>query len=206
MRIVSTSTDTTDGRRLRRERTRAAVVAESAAIASRIGLSNCSLSAIADELDVSKSGVAAAFAGKEELQLATVDAATRVFVDLVITPVLDEPRGVPRLLALVDRWIDYVDADTFPGGCFMAGVLPEYDSRPGPIRDALIASRGLWMDLLTREAAYAIDSGDLRGLVAEDVAFEIDALLAAANLARNLSGDPGSVEAARRIARARLVG
>jgi AcrR family transcriptional regulator len=204
--VGAPSTDTRDGRRVRGDRTRQAILRESAAIASRTGLSSCSLAAIADGLDISKSGVAAAFADKEELQLATVEAATELFVELVITPVVAEPRGVSRLLALVDAWIEYVTTDTFPGGCFMAGVLPEYDSRPGPIRDALVESRRLWMDFLTGEAAYAQKHGELDGLAPEDVAFEIDALLAAANLARNLSGDSSSVEAARRIARARLVG
>src|SRR4051794_9742648 len=93
-----------DGRRLRGERTRQAVAARAAAVASIHGLEGMTLARLAEELGVSKSSIQAAYGTKEEIQLAAVSAATQTFVGEVITPSLEETEGLPRLLALVDAW------------------------------------------------------------------------------------------------------
>src|SRR3954453_13870025 len=98
-----------DGRRLRGERTRQMVAAQAAAVASVHGLEGMTLSRLAEEMGVSKSSVQAAYGTKEEIQLAAVSAATETFVREVITPCLGQADGLPRLLALVDAWLGYVE-------------------------------------------------------------------------------------------------
>lgn len=193
-----------DKRRERGDRTRERVARCAAEVASVEGLMNVSLNQLAKDLGVSKSGVAAAYGSKEELQLATVAAARKVFISHVVAPALARPAGAARVRALVDAWLEYVESGVFPGGCFMAAVMPEFDTRPGPVRDALIASRREWVGLLTQEIAIAQRDGELVGLPPEELAFEIDALLSATNLTRNLSDPTGGVECARSILHSRL--
>lgn len=194
-----------DGRRRRGAQTRARVARRAAELASVDGLESLSLGQLAADLGLSKSGVAAAFGSKQDLQLATVHAAREIFVEQVVRPALDRPPGVDRLRTLVDAWLGYVEAGVFPGGCFMASVLPEFDDRPGPVRDALRDAHRDWLGLLTTEVAVAQAAGDLPDVPADEIAFEIDALLAAANLSRNL-GVTSSLERVRRILDRMLAG
>jgi AcrR family transcriptional regulator len=195
-----------DGRRARGDRTRRAIAAEAAALASVEGLSGVTLARVADAAGVTKSGVQAVFATKEAVQLAAVDAATATFVAEVVGPSMTAAEGMPRLRALVDAFLGYVERRVFPGGCFMAATFADYDSRPGAVRDALAGSRRGWLALLEQEAARAQAAGDLAPTPgAAMVAFEIDALLAAANVARNFADDTSSLDLARDLIDLRLV-
>ncbi|MBL7496560.1 TetR/AcrR family transcriptional regulator [Frankia nepalensis] len=178
---------------------------QAAALASVHGLSGLTLSEVAGALGVSKSSVQAAYATKEAVQLAAVAAATDVFVAEVVAPAHAQPEGLPRLSALIEAWFDYVERRVFPGGCFMVATLADFDSRPGPVRDALAASRQRWLDLLERDAAIAQSAGHLPSSPpAAMLAFEIDALLAAANVSRNLSDTTEPLALARSLIALRL--
>lgn len=194
-----------DGRRERGERTRQAVAKQTAALASLDGLCGVSLSQVAAALGVSKGSIQAAYTTKEELQLAAVAAATTIFVGSVVEPAQQAEEGLPRLLELVDAWLGYVERRVFPGGCFMVATLSEFDSRPGPVRDALYQARRRWLRLLEREVATAQARRELPPEpAAAVVAFEIDALLSSANVSRNLADDTAPLELARSLIRFRL--
>ncbi|MDQ6696138.1 MAG: TetR/AcrR family transcriptional regulator [Actinomycetota bacterium] len=194
-----------DGRGLRGDRTRKAVAAQAAAIASVHGLSGMTLSQLANGLGVSKSSIQAAYATKEDVQLAAVAAATEIFVSAVVAPARDHPEGLSRLQAMIDLWLGYVERRVFPGGCFMVATLSEFDSRPGPVRDALAQARRGWLSLLERQAVIAQAAGDIPASPpAGMLAFEIDALLASANVSRNLSDDTTPLTAARQLIALRL--
>ena len=111
---------------------------------------------------MSKSGLFAHFGSKEELQLSTVRAARRVFHDGAIVPALDVEPGVERLHALLTAWFTYIDSDTFKGGCFLMEAAAEFDNRPGPVRDLVAETMGMWMDLLVEESRQAIERGERR--------------------------------------------
>jgi hypothetical protein len=123
----------------------------------------------------------------------------------VVGPALAEPEGLPRLRALAERWLDYVERRVFPGGCFMVATLSEYDSRPGPVRDALRRARRQWLKLLATNAQLAQDTGNISSEPpAALVAFEIDALLSMANVSRNINDDPEALHHARHLIELRL--
>jgi AcrR family transcriptional regulator len=194
-----------DGRNERGERTRAAVAAQAAAVASVHGLSGMTLSQLADALGVSKSSIQAAYGTKEAVQLAAVGAATEIFVSEVIAPAMVHAEGLARLHALTEAWLAYVERRVFPGGCFMIATLAEYDSRPGPVRTALAQARRSWLGLLEQQVTAAQAAGDLASTpAAELIAFEIDALLSAANVDRNLSDDSAPLGMARSMIALRL--
>jgi AcrR family transcriptional regulator len=165
------------------------------------------LSQLAQALGVSKSSVQSAYATKEEVQLAAVAAATDIFVAAVVMPAHEYPEGLPRLQCLVDSWLGYVERRVFPGGCFMVATLSEFDSRPGPVRDALAGARQGWLAVLEQQAAVAQAAGDIPSSPSPAMlAFEIDALLAAANVSRNLSDETTALAAARSLIALRLGG
>src|SRR6478672_3348414 len=75
------------------ERTRAAIVREAVSLATLDGLEGLSIGNLASALDMSKSGIYAHFGSKQDLQLATVDEAGRIFRAEVIAPALAAPPG-----------------------------------------------------------------------------------------------------------------
>jgi AcrR family transcriptional regulator len=188
----------TDQRLVKGARSRAAIARRAADVASVEGLAGVSLGRLATDLGISKSGIATLFKTKEALQLAAIRAGRDVFVEQIITPALRVPRGLPRVRTLVERWLGYITDPVFPGGCFRAAVLAEFDSRPGPVRDAVAAGHQDWMTFLAGEIRKAQELGELTGRNAAALAFEIDAIVGAANVARQL-GDDERVLIARRI-------
>ncbi|MEV0365632.1 TetR/AcrR family transcriptional regulator [Nocardia fusca] len=188
----------TDQRLVKGARSRAAIARRAADVASVEGLAGVSLGRLATDLGISKSGIATLFKTKEALQLAAIRAGREVFVEQIITPALRVPRGLPRVRTLVERWLGYITDPVFPGGCFRAAVLAEFDSRPGPVRDAVAADHEDWMTFLAGEIRKAQELGELTGRNAAALAFEIDAIVGAANVARQL-GDDERVLIARRI-------
>lgn len=188
----------TDQRLVKGARSRAAIARRAADVASVDGLAGVSLGRLATDLGISKSGIATLFKTKEALQLAAIRAGRDVFVEQIITPALRVPRGLPRVRMLVERWLGYITDPVFPGGCFRAAVLAEFDSRPGPVRDAVAADHEDWMAFLTGEIRKAQELGGLTGRNADALAFEIDAIVAATNTAHQL-GDHERVSTARRI-------
>ena len=154
-----------------------------------------------------KSSVFSLFGSKEELQLATLDAAVEQFTEEVWAPVADRQAGLPRLLALCDSWLDYHEREVMPGGCFLTTATVEFDARLGPLRDAVAAIMKRWFGVLESEVSAAVDAGDLpTGTEPADVAFQLNALAAAASYGFKLSRDPEVFDRARRSMRHALDG
>jgi AcrR family transcriptional regulator len=199
-------TQTTDGRILRGEATRRAILRHAADIASVEGLEGLSIGRLATELGVSKSGVFAHFGSKEELQLATIAAAREIYVDTIVTPAReDSGPGLARLRSLWEHWLDYAERRIFPGGCFFIQTVAEFDSRPGRIRDALREARTDWMALIERSIVKAQQLGELDPhLNAAQLAFELDAYGRAAASDAALYEDQAAIARARTALRDRL--
>jgi AcrR family transcriptional regulator len=185
--------------------TRAAVTRAAVERASVEGLEGLTIGGLAGETEMRKSSVFSLFGSKEELQRATLEAAADQFKDEVWDPVADERPGLPRLLALCDAWLDYHRREVMPGGCFLTTATIEYDARPGPLRDATAATMRQWLGVLEREARVATEAGELpTGTDPADVAFELNALAAAASYGFQLWRDPEVFERARRSMRRML--
>ncbi|HYG79697.1 MAG TPA: TetR/AcrR family transcriptional regulator, partial [Pyrinomonadaceae bacterium] len=121
-------------RRAHGERTRQAILEAAVHIASEEGLEGLTIGRLASELSMSKSGLFAHFGSKEELQLATVEAARAVFVREVVGPAFAAEKGLARLWKLCEVWLGYVEGEVFRGGCFFTAAAAEFDGRPGAVR------------------------------------------------------------------------
>jgi AcrR family transcriptional regulator len=163
--------------------TRAAILERAVDLASVEGLEGLTIGRLARELEMSKSGLFAHFGSKQELQLAAVDAAAQRFRAAVIEPALGAPDGAPRLRAMGNSYLAYLEGGGYSGGCFWAATSAEYDDRPGPVRDAIAAALDAWLGELERQAGLAgcEDPGRF--------AFELYAVVMGANSRFRLSGD-----------------
>ncbi|SFW64073.1 TetR/AcrR family transcriptional regulator [Amycolatopsis australiensis] len=192
-----------DRRLARGDATRRLVLRRAVDVASVDGLDGLSLGRLATELELSKSGVFALFGSKEELQLATIEAALEIFRSHVVTPSLDVAPGLPRLRAICENWLDYSEKRVFPGGCFFFNVGAEFDARPGRVRDAVAAASGSFAGLIRETAVEAVALGHLDA-DPEVLAFELHALGRAANADAVLNGGTRAYALARQAIGARL--
>src|SRR4030088_2251879 len=195
----------TDQRRLRGERTRQEILSHASRLASAEGLDAVSLQRLAGDLGISKSGLFAHFRSKEELQLAAVEEAAHVFTEEVLRPGLKAPAGLSRVWSMCNAYLSYLKRAVFPGGCFFEAAISEFDSKPGPVRDAVVEKRGYWVSSLARAVREAAAAGEIQARVdAEQVAWELSCLLVGANGSFVTDGETIGIERARRAIRDRL--
>ncbi|MFB7391005.1 MULTISPECIES: TetR/AcrR family transcriptional regulator [unclassified Streptomyces] len=195
----------TDGRIERGNQTRRLVLGRTMDIASVEGLDGLSLGRIATELQLSKSGVFALFGSKEELQLSTIRAAAAVFAENVVIPLKDVPPGARRVRELCRNWLTYSSDRVFAGGCFFYAVSAEFDARTGPVHDAVAQARRDWNTYVETSLTEAQAVGDFAAdLDADQLAFEVVALMEAANAQSVLLGDRRTYDRAERGITARL--
>jgi AcrR family transcriptional regulator len=190
-----------DGRRQRGDASRRAILSRAVDEASLSGLDGLTIGGLAADLGISKSNVATLFGSKLELQLATIEAAREKFIDAVIVPGLAAPHGLPRLWAIVDAWLIYSESRVFAGGCFFRAVAADASAKDDAARELLVEIDEEWFRFLTR----AVREAELPGLEdPEALAFEITALLDAANLTSLLHRSDRGYRLARAGIRSRL--
>ncbi|WP_433732636.1 TetR/AcrR family transcriptional regulator [Nocardia sp. CA-129566] len=187
-----------DKRLQRGARSRQLVLRQAVDTASLDGLDGLSFGKLATDTGLSKAGVQTLFKTKEALQLAALDLAREMFIDAVIRPARTQPHGVQRLRALIEHWIGYAAAPLFAGGCYRVANMADFDSRPGPVRDALVRDQRDWLATIVHELRYAVDAGEIADLDTDFAAFQIDAALCSANTALRL-GDTDVVGKVRRV-------
>lgn len=180
------------------QETRTVILDEAVGLASKVGFNALTIGQLAEQTEMSKSGLFAHFRSKEALQLATLERGRERFTDLVIRPTLAAPRGVARVRALVENWLVW-ETQALQGGCiFVAGSI-EFDDQPGPVRDALVRSQRDWAEFIETVAGTAISEGDFRAdLDTGQFAFALQGLIYAFHHASRLMRDPKALDHTRR--------
>ena len=172
------------------EQTRTAILDEALRIARRLGLEGLTIGTLADATGLSKSGLFAHFGSREDLQLAVLDHGARQYGEMVLMPALKIDRGLPRLRALFERWLDWTLQTATPGGCIMISTAHEYDDRPGPIRDAAVEMQRRGIGVSERAVRLAVEEGHLKGDTdPEQIAFEMLGIVLASHNHGRLLGD-----------------
>ncbi|MGV9309998.1 TetR/AcrR family transcriptional regulator [Nonomuraea sp. NPDC004354] len=192
-----------DGRKVRGQRSREAILGSAVALASVDGLDGLTLGRLAGVAGVSKSGLFAHWRDKEQLQLDAVEWARRQWIEHVVTPALAVPPGLRRVLALHEARLAFYEEGRLPGGCFFFAAQVEFDDRPGPVKDRVAEAMNDWLGFLERAIQDAVDRGELRADPAQ-LAYEIEALGEAVVIHSRLRDRPRAFAHARRAVLDRL--
>ena len=160
---------------------------------------------LATDLGISKSGLFAHFGSKEDLQLATVAAAARIFDEEVVQPALAAPPGLGQLAAVCEAFFAHLERHLVPGGCFMASAALEMGTRPGPVKDMIAACQVQFGELIRGFAVTAMTRNELpQGEDPDRLAFELNGIMLAADTNFAEHDDPAVLDLARQIVRRRL--
>ncbi len=192
--------DTSEPRPTRSDgrRSRIAILDAAAALATVDGLEGLSIGDLAVRTGMSKSGLYAHFKSKQDLQIATIDHAAAIFDAEVVRPGHARGEGLALLRGLAETFLDHLERRVFPGGCFFAAVGSEFDSRPGQVKERVFEFITTWMAELVAAAAQAQARGEITDAIdAEQVAWEVDALLLMAHAAFVMTADPAALERSR---------
>jgi len=181
------------------EETRQAIVDQALELVSTVGLDKLTIGALAGATGMSKSGLFAHFNSKEQLQLQVLAQARQRFIEIVIAPALQKPRGEARLRAIFESTMKQWEND-LPGGCVFHAVSAELDDQPGPARDYLVETQRDYADTLRRAAEIAIEEGQFRkDLDLDQFVFELGSITAAYHHFGRLLGDPDADQHARNM-------
>ncbi len=191
--------------RVEGERTRGAILHAAASLATVDGLAGLSLGRVASALGMTKSGLSVYFGSAQELQLATVAEAARIFAEEVVQPALAAPPGLAQLAAVCEAFFAHLERATFPAGSFMASAALEMSTRPGPVRDLIAVFQAQFGALLRGFVVTALAQHELPGSEDPDrLAFELNGIILATDTNFVLHDDPAVLDLARQIVRQRL--
>ena len=184
-------------KREKSEQTLAAIVAAGMDIAVNQGLQKLTLNSIAQKLGISKSGVFVRVGSLESLQILVLDEYERIFALTVFMPTLSEPAGLPRLNAIVHRWVHH-------GNELTALIASHYavntydndpDAHPDALRTRLVNGMMAWRHTLERTVKQALDRGQIRpDSDPEQMVFEIFSLLTGFLYDAHVKRDPKCFE------------
>lgn len=141
------------------EQTKALIIHTARQVASEVGLDSLTIGDLAVRLGMSKSGLFGHFGSREELQREVMMSSAQIFTDSVIVPALKLPRGLVRLRAMFEGWLNY--EASLPGGCLIAAAAFEFDSKPGVVRDAVFDHHRNWQGFLDKAIQLAVETGEL---------------------------------------------
>jgi len=177
------------------DETRKTILGHAVGLASRIGLGRLSIGRLADEMEMSKSGLFAHFKSKQNLQLQVLERAAEEFLDEVVRPAFRAPAGEPRIRKLFANWVDWIRTNPNAGGCPFVQFSFELDDQPGDLGDHLLAQQRGWMEILAESARRAVAAGHLRDdLDVEQFAHEFEAVMLGYHHSARLLRDPRSLE------------
>jgi AcrR family transcriptional regulator len=167
-------------------------------IASAEGLEGLTIGRLAKNVEMSKSGLFAYFGSKEELQLATIQQAQKLFREQVWRRVTDVEAGIIRLRHMLRCWIHHIEHNELKGGCFFAAASTEFDGRPGDVRDRIVRLVQSWIGYLEQEIGNAIAYNQISiDTHPARLTFELHALVQEANLYRQLLNNEQAFNMAR---------
>lgn len=177
--------------------TLAAILDTALEMAAADGLESLTIGEVAKRLGLSKSGVFSRIGSREALQKAVIEEYDRRFLQDVFVPAMREPRGLPRLNAIMRLWLQRARDVEIRTGCLYCAGAFEYDDRDGPLRDLLLDGTMRWRSALKRTVMQAIEAGHLDADTdAEQLAYELDGLFVALMREARFVRDPRAADRA----------
>lgn len=161
------------------ELTLVAIVDTALQAAAASGLDSLSIGDVALRLGMSKSGVFSRVGSREALQRAVLDEYAQRITRDVFVPALRQPRGLPRLQAFLDNWMQFQERGRGGSGCLFVASAFEFDDRfDSPLREVVHEGIVRFRGTLRRSILQAQAEGHLRADVeAEQIVFELHSLM-----------------------------
>jgi AcrR family transcriptional regulator len=182
--------------------TKQSILDRAVSLAGMLGLEGLTIGRLAEELQLSRSGLFAHFRSKEKLQKQVLAAAALQFTDGVIRPSLRAPRGLPRVQSLFEGWLSWLKDDKNSGGCIFIATAVELDDKPGPVRDALVEIQKEWFRTRVRVVQTGVDQKHFRkNLDCAQFAHDMHSVMLGFHYAARLLGDTKAEERTRRAFR-----
>jgi len=177
--------------------TLAAILDTAISMAATDGLESLTVGELAKRLNLSKSGVFSRIGSREALQKAVIEEYDRRFLQDVFVPAMREPRGLPRLNAIMRLWLQRARDVEIQQGCIYCAGAFEYDDRDGPLREMLLQGVLGWRRALKRTVIQAIEAGHLAADTDPDqLVFEMDGLFVALMRDARFLRDPRAADRA----------
>ncbi|MBY0573700.1 MAG: TetR/AcrR family transcriptional regulator [Undibacterium sp.] len=178
------------------ELTRAAILDVALETASKHGLEGLTIGVLAEQMQMSKSGVFAHFGSREDLQIETLKLYHQHFEQEVFYPSMIQARGLPRLRSMFQLWTALVTREIAAGCIYISGAI-EYDDREGMIRNELVMMVKAWQNALRRATEQAIELGQLqKDTNPEQIVYEMYGLILALHHDARFLQKTGSVDRA----------
>ncbi|TMO58085.1 TetR/AcrR family transcriptional regulator [Pseudoalteromonas aurantia] len=142
------------------KQTRQQILETALNIATGSSLNDLTIGSLAAATEMSKSGLFAHFKSKENLQLAVLEYAHKVFRERVIEPQSNNEDPFDRLLKTVELWLEWYGQQA--QSCIYISATTEFDDQPGPVRDKLKRDLTLLLSFLENLVTHTIEKGDLK--------------------------------------------
>jgi hypothetical protein len=142
---------------------------------------------------------------RQQLQLAVITEAGRIFDEEVVRPALAAPAGLGQLAMVCETFFGHLERHSCPGGCFMASAALELGTPAGPVNDLIATLQAQFGELIRAFAAAAVAGNELPA--GEDpgrLAFELNGIMLATDMNLVQHKDPAVLDLARQIVRQRL--
>jgi len=173
------------------DETREKILNTAVSLASVYGLQDLSIGRLANESQLSKSGLFAHFNSKENLQTQIIKRVTDLYVEHVLSPAIAYPRGIPRIRAIFRNWKDWVAGEILPGGCLTLASAVEFDDRPGVVQKEVVNMMSSLLQMLERSAQIAVSEGHFRkDADTTQFAFEMNSIVCGYHMSSRLLKDP----------------
>ena len=144
------------------EATYALILAAAFDMAAAEGISRVSLGELSKRTGISKSGIFSRVGSLEALQCAVLDEYDRRFQAAGLLPSLGQPRGLPRLTAQMEHWMQKCRDEALRGVCLYTAGAFEFDDVVAPLRDRLEEGIMRWRASLRKTVLQAMEEGHLR--------------------------------------------
>lgn len=184
---------------------RDAILTAAAALVGSDGLDGPSAGTLAMVLGRNMAAGGTGPRSRQELQVAVVTEAGRIFDEEVVQPALAAPAGLRQLAAVCEAFFEHLERHACPDGCFMASAALALGTRMGPVRGLIIELQAQFGELIHGFAVAAVARNELPA--GEDpgrLAFELNGILLATDTNFVQHEDPAVIDLGRQIVRQRL--
>jgi TetR/AcrR family transcriptional repressor of nem operon len=177
------------------EQTKAMILARAAPLFNQRGYAGSSVTDIMGATGLEKGGIYKHFRSKEELTLAAFDYAFAQVQQRMGVMLQEKKHAIERLHAIIEFFVQNVDAPPVAGGCPIMNTAIESDDAYPLLQERAKGAMDQWFEMIYRIVKKGIERGEVReGVEARVVADVLIAGLEGALMVSKLYQDVGHMQ------------